>query len=214
VSFERIYNLFFSFFRPARLRLLYGLFEIHPDTKVLDIGGSAYFWELARRYQRPVPNVTVVNIFPSDEATPTELTWVIGDGRQLPFKDMSFDLVFCNSVIEHLGTRESQIKFASEIRRVASQHFVQTPNARFFLEPHYIAPFIHWLPRNTQKYLVRYATPRGLLSFPDFRTCDRLVAELRLLDSRDLKQLFPDSRVLAERFCRMSKSLVAVRASG
>ena len=43
------------------------------------------------------------------------MTFVEGDGRRLPFEDASFDIVYSNSVIEHLGTLPNQREFAREV---------------------------------------------------------------------------------------------------
>lgn len=82
---------------------------------------------------------------------PSQFSYVQGDGRNLPYTNNEFDIVFSNSVIEHVGTFEDQKRFAEEIRRVAKSYWVQTPNRHFPVETHLIAPFIHFLPRNFQK---------------------------------------------------------------
>src|ERR1019366_4814761 len=45
-------------------------------------------------------------------------SWVAGDGRTLPFRDEAFDVVFSNSVIEHVGDAPAQRRFAREVARV------------------------------------------------------------------------------------------------
>lgn len=49
----------------------------------------------------------------------------------LQFKEKEFDLVFSNSVIEHVGGFQDQMKAANEIRRVGKNYFIQTPNKYF-----------------------------------------------------------------------------------
>ena len=64
-----------------------------------------------------------------------------GDARQMPmFQDNEFDMCFSNSVIEHVGSAADQMSMAREVRRVAKGYFIQTPNAYFPLEPHFLIP--------------------------------------------------------------------------
>jgi len=62
---------------------------------------------------------------------------VVGDGRYLPFRDGSFDIVFSNSVIEHISSPEDQQRFADEVRRTGRAYWVQTPDYRFPIEPRF-----------------------------------------------------------------------------
>ena len=62
------------------------------------------------------------------------------------FTTGEFDVVFSNSVIEHVGDFDDQRRMADEVRRVGRRFFVQTPNRWFPLEVHTRLPFVHWLP--------------------------------------------------------------------
>lgn len=134
-----------------------------------------------------------------------------GDGCALPFADGEFDVVFSNSVIEHVGSWERQQAFAREARRVGRRLWVQTPAREFFIEPHLLAPFVHWLPRRTQRGLIRWATGWGWLTRPTPAQVDEFLAEVRLLTRREMTELFPDCEILTERFLGLPKSYIAVR---
>lgn len=69
---------------------------------------------------RPVNKYQVLFLQPNQ-------TTVVGDGTRLAFEDQSFDLVYSNSVIEHLGTWEKQQAFAAEARRVGRGYWIPTP---------------------------------------------------------------------------------------
>ncbi|MGH3072772.1 MAG: methyltransferase domain-containing protein [Gaiellaceae bacterium] len=72
--------------------------------------------------------------------------YVRGDALELPFEDGSFDVVFSNAVIEHVGGEDEQRRFVAEALRVAPRVFVTTPNRWFPIEVHTRLPLVHWLP--------------------------------------------------------------------
>jgi len=186
-------------------------FLLTPETRVLDVGGTPDCWRLL-----PVqPRLVFLNTPRAREEVGEGCQWVAGDGRRLPFRDRAFDIVFSNSVIEHVGDAESQRQFASEIARVGRSYWVQTPNRWFPLEQHLLTPFIHWLPRSWQQALVPRFTVWGLLvrTTPDRRRfyLRHYLSEVKLLAETELKDLFPGAQVLRERFCGWTKSLVAFR---
>ena len=111
-----------------------------------------------------------------------------------------FDIVHCNSVIEHILSVEHRARLAREIRRVGCNWFVQTPNRYFLVEPHTYVPFGQYLPRPLLHAFVRYA--RGI------RGDDLLQWEL--LDRRELRALFPEGQLIRERFFGMTKCLVVI----
>lgn len=131
--------------------------------------------------------------------------------KNLPFEHMAFDLAFSNSVIERLYDWESQKELANEIQRIAPKYFVQTPSKIFPVEPHFITPFIHYLPKNIQKNLVRNFTLWGIITRPNQEYCQKMVAELRLLNSQEMSQLFPDATLKIEKFAGLEKSIIAIK---
>jgi SAM-dependent methyltransferase len=192
----------------AKLERLLG---ITASTRILDVGGTPANWELLRVR----PHVIMVNLpralEPSEDGPP----WIFADGRHLPFRDKSFDVVFSNSVIEHVGDFVRQEQFASEIARVGVHYFVQTPNRWFPVEHHLLTPLVHFLPRRWQQGLVRKFTVWEWIARPrpDQRTffLEHYLRDIRLLDSRAMRRLFPDARLIRERFLGFTKSLIAVR---
>ena len=84
------------------------------------------------------------------------LTFIRGDGRNLPFKDRSFDFVHSSAVLEHVGSREHQSQFLRETWRVARKGiFVATPNRWFPVEFHTLLPLAHWLPAPAFRSILR-----------------------------------------------------------
>jgi methyltransferase family protein len=179
-------------------------FEVSADTRVLDVGGDLWNWQMIPER----PHLTVLNVLPPPHDLPSNVTWVIADATRLPFRDGEFDVAYSNSVVEHLGTDENQQRFASEMRRVARAYYVQTPNRWFPIEPHLIAPFIHYLPRSWQRPLYPF-TPWALLNHPTPAAMDQQFRELRLLTAHGLRHLFPSAEIVTERAAGIAKSFIA-----
>jgi SAM-dependent methyltransferase len=199
-------------FRLRRVRHLVARFpELRQPIRVLDVGGyDGYPW---REFESGA-RVTLLNLgFGPDAACPDERVrrFVIGDGRALPFRDGAFDVVYSNSVIEHVGGWADQIAFARELRRVASRLYCQTPNRWFFVEPHLLAPFLHWLPTGAQQRTVRWLSVWGWMARPDGAAIAAFLGEIRLTSRSELRQLFPDCAIERERFAGMTKSFLVVR---
>ncbi len=127
----------------------------------------------------------------------------------MPFSDSSFDVVYCNSVIEHLGNYDDQAKLAREVRRVGSGYWVQTPAKRFPVEPHYLTPFAHWLPSaDSATHLLPYTVwaviPIRLLTTWTAKWLKRI----RLVSRRELEKLFPGCSHSARALSRRDKVVV------
>lgn len=189
------------------MRLFEGLFRPTAATTILDVGGEDYNWTLIFARAK----VTLINTYYGRGARTSSFPKILGDGRKLPFRDGAFDIVYSNSVIEHVGSFEDQTTFANELRRVGKAHFVQTPNPYFPIEPHFMTPFIHYFPVGVQKRLIRHFTLWGLITKPDRNTVERMIESIRFLTEAQMKKLFPDSTILKEQVCGLSKSLIAIK---
>lgn len=99
----------------------YVMFDIEPQDNVLDIGSGGC----------PFPHATIlVDRFlemtkhRSEDLVTGEKPLVLADISTLPFKDKSFDFVYCSHVLEHV---EDPMKACSEIMRVGYRGFIETP---------------------------------------------------------------------------------------
>lgn len=192
------------------MRLFERTFQISSRTRILDVGGSPLTWSLASTE----PRLTIVNLPSALEAAPRTFPLVGADGCRLPFADRTFDIVFSNSVIEHVGLH-LQGQFASEVARVGRRYWVQTPNRNFPIEAHLMLPVIHYLPKPLQRAIARRFTVWQLLVRPSEAQrrfyIEHFLNELGLLNTRELKLLFPDARIVYERVAGLPKSIIAVR---
>lgn len=206
---RRVYAAISPLFRRGRMRELLRFARFTPQTRALDVGGLPPFWEGV-----PLPcRLTLLNlrVEPGAEALRDRFEMVAGDATRLEYPDGAFDVAISNSVIEHVGTWENQKRFAAEIRRVARRVWVQTPARGFLIEPHLIAPGIHWLPRGAQRRLIRRFTLWGWMMRPTPEDVDRILAEIRLLTYAEMRELFPDCEIRRERVLGWTKSYIAVR---
>jgi hypothetical protein len=189
----------------------------YGKVNLLDVGGRKNYWNILppgflKNHQ---VTVTVLNLPGELLATDDEIfRHVAGDACNLAeYPDKFFHIAHSNSVIEHVGGWNNVKRFASETRRVASGLFVQTPYFWFPIEPHYVMPLFHWVPRPIQETLVqKLALGHSAKKAPDLDSAiSRIDGTPRLLDLRAYRLLFPDCTIVKERFCLMTKSLVAVR---
>lgn len=100
-------------------------------------------------------------------------TFVLTDAMRLPFKDETFSLVTCLSLIEHIR-QEQRAELYREVHRVLCRggHLViQHPNRFFPIEQHSYLPFTGYLPSQWHGFF--YHVYRRIPSK------NRLVADLR-----------------------------------
>jgi len=179
-------------------------------VKLLDVGGSIKFWKILGLAAREDIDFTILNIVPRDDED-SRFQYLNGDARDLSrFDDGEFDVVFSNSVIEHVGGWEDQERMAREVRRVGRRYFVQTPNRFFPIEPHFLFPGFQFLPETAKvSLLMRFR----LGWFPKAKTREEALSyarEIRLLTRREVQTLFPESRLISEKFYGLTKSFMAV----
>ena len=178
---------------------------MQKPISILDVGGKINFWENRGLAGNNDYIITIVNI-EKEKSLYSNIKTKMGDATDLSqFNDKSFDIVHSNSVIEHLYCFENQKKMASEIIRVGQKYIVQTPNKYFFLEPHYLLPFFQFIP-NKLKYFILTKTKLSRLKKWDKKFASQYIEEIRLLSLKEMKELFPSSKIYFEKFLGMNKS--------
>lgn len=173
--------------RRRRMLDMLRLTNIPRHGRILDLGGTEYMWMLFPHNH----HVTLLNLpgtFRSTEEN-SRFQYVEGNACDLreQFDDGVFDLVFSNSVIEHVGPKPQQAQFAAEVRRLGRAYWVQTPSIRFPIEAHSFSPF--------------YWQRRRLMGKPLLWQ-----AKTRVLSRQRMKELLPDAQLYVERFWGLEKS--------
>jgi len=177
--------------------------------RILDVGGTEDYWQALGFGERDDIWVTLLNVTACSTSTPQFLS-IAGDARDLSqFKRREFDVVFSNSVIEHVGDFPDQKHMADEVQRVGKRYFVQTPNRRFPIEPHFLFPFFQFLPEPVQIYLLGHFRLGTYEVVTDRDYARELVREIRLLSLGEFRRLFPVANIYHERLLGMTKSFVA-----
>ncbi|MGE3841791.1 MAG: methyltransferase domain-containing protein [Vicinamibacterales bacterium] len=195
---KRLYDRFAATFPPCQ------------DWRVLDVGTNGSMTEARDyflHYHYPYPErITAAGLEPPDtfrRVFPGCEYVQVRRGQPLPFADQSFDLVFSNAVIEHVGSRTDQQAFVLELARVGKRAFMTTPNRWHPIEFHTATPLIHYLPTPAYRRIYR------ALGFDFFSREENL----NLLDDSTLRSLLPASvrgrtEIAAHRFLGIRSHLL------
>lgn len=190
----------------GRMNAFLRLVDPAPGARILDLGGTPYMWSLfAHEFQ-----VTLVNLPDSTDLAVDApgFTTVAADACELGdvFEDDSFDVVFSNSVIEHVGDVRRQIAFADEVRRLAPAYWIQTPSPHFPIEAHTGVPF-YWRrsARTRERLMGKWRR--------DLPIWAEMIAGTTVLSEPLMEDLFPDGRTFKERLVGLEKSIVRYRTA-
>lgn len=181
----------------------------HAGTRWwLDLGGGPGSYLLAEldAMGDNAPRVILLDLGESElmdaQRRFPQVQCVRADGEHLPFRDEAFNLVFCNSVIEHVPHPGV---LADEIRRTGRRFFVQTPNRGFPLESHSHVPlpFFWRMPRAVQRVMCRLTGAQW-----------EYLMSVRYLTPQELQTLFPGAQLVRERAFGLTKSFYLVTLPG
>jgi len=187
------------------MRLFFRLAEQTPrPATLLDLGGTTTFWEGV------CPDgfsLTILNQFEQQAFEGAEL--LVGDACDLSrFASKSFDIVFSNSVIGHVGNWERQTQMAREIRRVGRTYFIQTPNRYFPVDWRTLVPFFHWLPACVQAWFFQRVRVGAYKKTGDPDQALGLATRVRDMRRSELESLFPGAAIVPERLVGLPKSFL------
>jgi len=199
--------------RKRRWDVFTSLFPDIEQMRVVDLGGTVESWRRAPVQPR---EVVVVNLLEPGDADTSWLVPVLGDACDARGAlaasgvDASFDLVFSNSLLEHVGGHAHRVALAREVRELAPRHWVQTPYRYFPVEPHWVFPMMQFLPVAARTRVAR----DWPLVHTRAASADEALADVQwteLIGITELRGYFPDSEVVMERMGGLVKSIVAVR---
>ena len=198
--------------RQKKMEILNSTFPIDASTSVLDLGGQVdeISGQIIESHPKP-ESITVVNLLHEHLAEVRRqfprVSVCNADARRLPFEDNSFDVVYSNAVIEHVGGLEDQQAMAKEVMRVGRTWFITTPNRWYPFEFHTRLPFVSWLPAPMMKRVME------VWSYNHIQQCYQSGIrgrQIRLLTARGLKNLFPNSRVVHCRITMWPETLIVI----
>ena len=186
------------------MRELSSKIGLTDGMRVLDLGGQPHIWDFVDKRL----HITILNLPGVAEAGASsrhELRFVEGDATHVEGLDGErFDLVFSNSVIEHVGDGAKQRAFASEVRRLGRAYWVQTPADVWPIEPHCGMPLWWHYPDRLREYFI----DEWRKKLPDWTD---MVAGTTVLSRDEMIRLFPDGEIHTETMLGIPKSYVAYR---
>jgi hypothetical protein len=179
--------------------------KLRPGLHILDLGGTPELWQhLDLQWE-----VTLLNLPGQVEFWPKETSKnfkvVTGDACDADmFSDNSFDVVFSNSVIEHLPM-ERHVAFAKTVQRLAPAWWVQTPSTAFPIEAHCNLPFWWFYPRSWKNWWLRRWQQKGKLFLQS------QMQTTTVLTKTQMKTLFGECEVFRETYLGFEKSYSVYR---
>lgn len=178
-------------YRRRRMQLFVKLLRPTAGMKILDLGGLPDIWDSVK----PVLNITCLNLpgeANKDHNTHHNITYVEGDACSVPyFNRGDFDIVFSNSVLEHVGGLEKQLKFINEVKRLSDFYWIQTPSKYFPIEAHCGMPFWWFYPNWLRSFFLD-GWSKKLPAWTE------AISSTTVISKDELKSFLPGSKIITE----------------
>jgi len=211
-----------EYWAKERISFLKSKINFFPKMKILDLGGyDGVFMDKISTVCNDL-DITISDIDKNalEIAKSKGYKTIHMDGSVIfPFADNEFDLIFCNSVIEHVTIPKTDVwmkqknkkfesdsfkfqsLFAKEIRRCAKHYFVQTPHKYFIIESHTWFPFVGYFSHNSIICIVSVLNKFWIKkSDPDWY----------LLSGKQMKELFPNAQIFTTKKIGFPKEIIAI----
>ncbi|MBW4520392.1 MAG: class I SAM-dependent methyltransferase [Scytolyngbya sp. HA4215-MV1] len=193
----------------------FGLFtslmaSVPTPINLIDVGGTVGIWEREWFSQGQTSEINILILNQKKiQTTHPQVKSMVGDATNMQeFQDREFDVVFSNSVIEHVGDYEAQRRMANEVCRIGKRYFLQTPNRYFPIEPHLLFPFFQFLPLAIQVWLVMNFDLGWCKKIADKQEAISFVQSIQLLSKQELTDLFPNAKLFEEKVFGFTKSFI------
>ena len=187
------------------------LIAVRGSVKVLDIGGELAYWK-NMGWQNNAATIYLLNLDPVENKEQQEgYIQVQGNALELPYEMGEFDVVFSNSVIEHVGSKDNQKIFANEVRRVSSNYIIQTPSFWFPLEPHSMIPFFQFIPHSIRAVLIMVFNINYFPKAKSYQEAIKVSNDTLMLTRSGFQKLFPEAVIEVEYLYGIPKSYSVYR---
>lgn len=192
-------------------KTLESLIEEKGRIKVLDIGGEIGYWK-SMGWVNNKCTIYLLNL----PSVPTSETLegfvnITGNALELPFTFGEFDLVFSNSVIEHVGSYRNQQIFAEEVIRIVDRYIIQTPSFWFPLEPHSLIPFFQFIPHFLRAYLIMWGNINYFPKAVNYADALTVSKSTLMLTKKEFQSLFRNASIQVEYLFGIPKSYSAIK---
>jgi hypothetical protein len=189
--------------------------------RIIDLGGSAQMWARwgmtgADGLQVVLANDHRVDTTHRSEALPGHFisSWAVDVLELLPSSYADFDVVFSNSMFEHLPSPEAQARLAAAVIASGKPYFVQVPNRRCIVDPHFphpLAAFFALWPRGLQAWALHRHALGGSGRARSRAAAKAAIDTYHPLSRHELGRLFPGAHVRTEWNLGLPMSLVAMK---
>lgn len=169
-----------------------------PDARLLDLGcGIGLTLSiLAQEFPKSVGCDIDENAIAATRVIMKEvglkIPLIIYDGRTLPFKDNSFDIVTSIEVIEHVKEPELMLREIKRILKSDGILHITTANKWWPYEPHFKLPFLSYLPEKLADFYVKL-TKKGEdyqgIKLPSYEEFRNLVGNFFLIEDITLSTI-------------------------
>ena len=202
--FSYLLKPFSTMARKKRMALFVKIMKPIPNMRILDLGGQPEIWDSVD----PILNITCLNlpgVAKTKHTSKHNINYVEGDACNMPnFKRGDFDLVFSNSVIEHVGNYSKRLQFANEILRLSSKYWIQTPSKYYPIEAHCGMLFWWFYPEALRLYFLR----KWKKTLPDWTV---MVETTTVVSGKELTKILPGS-ILKYEWVVFPKSMIVYSA--
>jgi len=179
--------------------------------KILDIGGEINYWKQIG-WKSNLCTIYLLNLeSPFGNEDLPGFVRITGNALELPFEEGEVDLIFSNSVIEHVGSYSNQALFAQEVKRVCKRYIIQTPSLWFPLEPHSLIPLFQFIPHAVRALLIMLF---NINYFPKQQTYQKALAisnSTLMFTHQRFRKLFPEGAIYTETLLGIPKSYTVVK---
>ena len=186
--------------------------QYSQKKSIIDIGTTPSLGKIHNNILSKVKknkNVTCLSILNCKSLSkkyPNIKKFIKADARKNNLSSNSFDIVHSNATIEHIGSYKNQLLFIKECVRISKKYvFIQTPNRFFPIDFHTFLPFIHWLPKNIHRKILKIV---GLSFYSDEKNLNLLCKKdlINFCKKLDLKKI----EIIKYKLFMMTSNLILI----